>query len=579
MDTLKQLLNLKELEDGTSWSESPVATYLEDVKRNEVIVDPEMIKEVQELQLKENLVEQTLSEIIPPMKEYLNNFHTQLEVLTKDLSFIKGKSKELNRVLEDNSKKLAEISPLVNDLVISPEIVNQVLQEPVNASFTECLAYLIDKQEIYNQYKEKQTPVDFKELQEILQLLKAVCVEKSRKFIIARIKRLRQTEPISSQQIQAELLEVREIFHFIAQENLSLALELRQAYTYTIRWYYTVYFSRYIRSLTILKFVNVTDQFALGQGLSSSSSNHSYSTYLMGGRSLLGTFNNTWQSDQTIHQYFQVGKRLSILQLEDTAVMVSQIAENNNMPNYLEIGFKNLNLAILDNCSVEFMFLNDFFTLDANDSGAVRGLVEQIFKATFDNALKYTEQLIANTYDIFGVLISIRIVHYLQFEAQRRKLPVVDDFLNGHLLLLWPKFQKLVDFHCEKLRAVPPTTNVAQAQGYENDPLVSPHELTVQFSKFLNSMLMLSISEKIVIDEKAEPHYNSIIRIRDQFESVLNKCSKKSSSPEKFLFINYMYLLNALQQAGGTNQSDIEPLIIKDTREHLNTMVELYGKS
>ncbi|AGO11877.1 AaceriADR112Wp [[Ashbya] aceris (nom. inval.)] len=577
MNALGRVLGVKALVVDKPPLADPVQTFLAFPRDSELQTESSLAQERKTLENKEQLLEETLSDVVPQLKEYLHNFQSRLDALTKDLNFIKGKSTELNQLLRENSSKLAKISPLVNDLVISPEVVQQLLYGKIDASYIESISYLNDKLAIYDQYKNKETPKDYPELCELLHLLKQVCIERSKRFIVVRIKRLRNREPVPSQQVQKELLDVREIFQFISQNNLSLALELRQAYTYTIRWYYKEYFSRYIRSLTILQFVNITQQYALGQGLSTSSSSSSYGSYLLG-RSILDSSSNN--VGEMVAQYFQVSKRLSVLRQEDNTVMVSQIAENNKMQYYLETGFRNLNLAILDNCGAELNFLNDFFHLDPGCGEELRGLLEQIFQPTFENAIQYTEQLVRNTYDIYGVLLAICLAHYLQFEAQKRKVPVMDDFLNSQLLLLWPKFQRLVDFQCESLRQIPASTAVAQVPGASKDPLITPHELTVQFSKFLAGMLILSSFHRERIDEKAEPLYNSITRIRSEFENTMNKCSRKSSSPEKFLVINYMYLLNALQQnLGYINQDDNEPLILKDTRDHLGRLIEMYSKS
>ncbi|AET38489.1 Vps52p Ecym_2791 [Eremothecium cymbalariae DBVPG len=579
MDALAKALNLDELPESSNADPDPLGSFVTHAQNyKEFLVNSEMLEELESLDSRQKVLDGTLRDVIPPLQKYLDTFHLRLEVLTKDLNFIKGKSTELNQLLQENSNKLAKISPLVNDLVISPEIVKQVINGKLDSSFIECISYLNDKQAIYDQYKGKETPKDFIELCRILQTLKSFGIARSKKFIVMRIKRLRSTEPVPSQQIQKELLDVREIFQFISQNNLSLALELRQAYTYTIRWYYREFFARYIRSITILQFVNVTDHYALGQGLSNTSLSSS-GTYLLG-RSLFPGLNTSFNMDDAVNQYFQVDRRISILRQEDKTVMVSQIAENNHMQNYLEIGFKNLNLAILDNCTAEFTFLNEFFKLEGKNCQELRGLLEQIFKPTFEKAMHYTEQLIGSTYDLFGILICICLTHHLQYEAQKRKIPVIDDYLNGQLILLWPKFQRLVDFQCDNLRQVKITVTTAQFAGADKDPLVTPHELTVQFSKFLTSVLILSTSYHQLIDEKSEPLYNSITRIRNEFEVILQKCSKKTRQPEKFLVLNYMYLLNALQQkAGVMNQEGTQPLILIDTRNRLNHLVELNSQN
>ncbi|KAL2707272.1 Vacuolar protein sorting-associated protein 52 [Kluyveromyces marxianus] len=593
MDALCDILGFKEAsppngeESLNNKTEDDVyESYVKSSSNKEYYLHPGLLKELDDLVSKEEKLRTSTEVLIPNLKTYFVDFHNNLNALTKDLDFVKGKSSELSSLLKSNSSRLKDISPIVNDLIISPEVIDQVLRGKIDHKWLDCIDYLNDKQEIYHKYLEetdKEKPQDFDHLNEVLQILKAVCVERSKKFIVIRIKRLRDGHPVPAQRIQEELLQVKEIYQMIYKTKPELALGLREAYLNTMKWYYKTYFSRYIRSLTILQYVQIDSNFGLGHGLSNTSVSGSYANYLFsGGRSLFAsqvTYRNDI-TDDTINDYFQISKRLDLITQEDKTVMVSQIAENNPVANYLEVGFKNLNLAILDNCTAEFLFLNEFFRLPTDEGDGIRKLLLEVFQPTFDNALEFTHHLIDNTYDIFGVLISIRVAHRLQFEAQSRQTPCIDDYLDGQLILLWPKFQKLVDFQCEQLRSVAITTNTAHIRGSENhlDPLVTPHELTVQFSKFLLSLLKLSLTHKELLDERSEPLFHSINRIRDDFETIMTKCSKKSKNAEKFLTTNYMYLYNSLQQSFLKSDSEREPLILSETKVHLSQLIEAYSK-
>ncbi|QLG74998.1 hypothetical protein HG535_0H03250 [Zygotorulaspora mrakii] len=579
-------VDIKELslKSANSSGDDALSNFLNDYHTQRYQANNSLWDELKNLEEDHQQVQTTLESVIPPIREYIENFNLQLSEFTNDLGFIRNKSSELKSLLEYNSVKLANISPLVNDLMISPSVIKDIIHSKINSSWIENIAYIKDKQEIYLKYKQDNeiaVPKDFGQLCQVLNISKEIVLERSKKFIIREIKKLRGHQPVPCQPVQNEMIKVKEIFQFIVENNYSLALELRQAYSYSMRWYYKAYFSRYIRSLTILQFKMIDAQYALGNGLSNTSfkkgSGFAISSYLTTtyGRTSVAV------TDESIQDYFQISKRLSLLTQEDNTVMVSQIAENNTMQNYVEVGFKNLNLAILDNCTVEYKFLKEFFLIKSNEQ-ELKGIIEQVFQYTFDEALEYTKQLFLNTYDIFGVLISIRIAQQLQFESQRRKMPVVEEYLNAQLMLLWPKFQQLVDFQCESLRRVSITTNVANIFGKatQRDPLTTPHELTVQFAKFLTSFLTLAITHEDQIDERSEPLYNSIIRVRNDFETVMTKCSKKTKSPERMLATNYMYLYNSLQHQHTTLQiydSASLPLILKETEDHFKALVEAFS--
>lgn len=197
----------------------------------------------------------------------------------------------------------------------------------------------------------------------------------------------------------------------------------------------------------------------------------------------------------------------------------------------------------------------------------INGLLEQIFQPTFDEATTYTQQLIQYNYDIFGVLISIRVANQLQFESERRGIPsMFDSFLNGQLIQLWPRFQQLVDFQCESLRKAAITTNVAKYAGNSStsnsSPLTSPHELTVQFGKFLSSFLTLAITHKQSIDERSEP---CIEFIYEFLEKKLE--AEYSGDLEKFLGNASLDELTAqlMEESSGQEES-IPPAVLLRAR-------------
>lgn len=613
MEVLSRILGESSIQRDESSSEH-LNDYVEDFlvhhrNKHYQVTDSEL-RALKECEYKKKTLIAVHEEFIPPICDDLEKYGSRLQEFTADLWHIKEKAAELKTILEYNSNKLSTISPMVNDLIIPPKTIDDILNGKINSHWKECVAFVQDKMAIYsmleseNNGQNSQLPKDFDKMKEILHYLKLCILERSKRYIINHIKAMRNQQPVPSQRIQKAMLPVRELFQFIADNNYSLALELRQAYAYTMKWYYKEYFSRYVRSLCILKFKNIDSQYALGNGLSSvtkesSAAEGSYiASYFLPKSTLSSIMYSVTEED--INSYFAINKRISVLTQEDNTVMVSQIAENNQMENFLEVGFKNLNLALLDNCTVEFQFLQSFFSVKGNNE-EMHGLLEKIFQPTFDLAMDYISQLIQYTYDIFGILISIRIANRLHLESRGRGLPeMFENFLNGQLLLLWPKFQQLIDFQCENMKnselkiknSKSSHANIDQ----NNDsttftgPLISPHEFTIQFSNFLTSLLTLSKKEsQDTFDERSEPLYNSTIRLRNEFETVIRKTGKKTSSSERFLATNFLYVYNILQQKYldfdqgkfSSEESSTQhpsmgsiPLIVQDCESYFKKLVE-----
>ena len=589
---------------------------------------------------KHSKINDTINNIIPPLKEYLTSFNTRLSEYTSELGFIRNKSGELKNLLDFNSKKLSEISPLVNDLIIPPSVINDIISGKINKQWQDNIGFVRDKEAIYAKYRREPGdsneidgvaatvvhPKDFYKLVHLLEILKSIILERSKQFLLSKIRLIRSAKPIPCQKVQMQMLQVKEIFKFLLENNYSLALEIRQAYAYSMRWYYKQYFGRYIRSLTILQFKPIDTQYTLGNvQINSNSASNSNSTSLFS--SYLSTSYNFKPTITTekLNEYFQIRKRLLILTQEDNTVMVSQIAENNNnKDNFIEVGFKNLNLALLDNCTVEFNFLRDFFQISDNFD-EVRALLEQIFQPTFVSALTYVENVLSNTnvYDVFGTLICIRIANQLIEESKIRGL-AIDSYFSDQLLILWPKFQKLMDWQSESLSKL----SGAQLKLPESSDLSTPCDLTISFTYFLQSLLTLSthtfrndaVSEErestdmlniegsvenstvslpqdVTTPNKddlsadnigssiSEPLSNSINRIRNAFEIVMTKIGKSTKSPERFLSINYLYIYNSIQQqhlsllsSNELYQSEDENPILGETEKHYETLVKAFNQ-
>ena len=78
-------------------------------------------------------------------------------------------------------------------------------------------------------------------------------IERVRDFFVSRIKALR-IPGANSQQIQQQgFLRYQELFRFLASHHTQLAEEIAQAYTNTMRWYYSTHFQRYHKTFEKLK--------------------------------------------------------------------------------------------------------------------------------------------------------------------------------------------------------------------------------------------------------------------------------------------------------------------------------------
>jgi hypothetical protein len=457
-------------------------------------------------------------QLLLPLGMFLTNFNTQLAELSKELERLKDQALSLSTNLDKKRELEQKYTPIVGDLVVPPEVVREIYSGEVCASWCELLMVLDDKRLIYGKYSKEVDINALKQLNSLLDALNARALERIKQFIVSRIKRLRVIGT-PSQVVQNELLSVKEAFLFLQKQQPSLALELKQAYVYTMRWYYRAHFHRYVTSLDKLK-LQIYDKSTLIGGV------HSYFS--------------SQQIDYTI------GKRAQVVTAEDPTVMLAQIAEYNPVVSHMEVGFRSFNLALCDNASVEYLFMVEFFGENAN------ALLEQIFDPTYKLGSAYTKSLISS-YDIFGVLILIRLAQSLIFELQKRRIPVVEDYLNLQMILLWPKFQQLVDMNCENMKRSATRSSAIAAVNTKQ-----PHPLTVQLTNLLYGFYQLTHKDT---QTTQEPLYQSIQRLQNDYESTMTRMSKSSKKGELFLYVNYSHVLSVLGECDGFDRDHFKTLV------------------
>lgn len=461
--------------------------------------------------------------LLIPLAEYLDNFNKGLENLSKELQNLKTKSMDLTKNLEKRKELEKNYIPIVTDLIIPPDVIKEIYNSEINSKWCENLQFLTDKSLIYEKYSQDPEFTNMKSLDNLKKLLSILMnktIERIKNFMILKIKKLRVVGT-SSQNVQQELLQSKEICPFLLQHYPNLYDELLKAYIFTMRWYYRSHFTRYLTSLEKLK-LNQFDQ-----------------NYLIGGQQ------SFFQKNSNILDY-TIGKRFQIINAEDPTVMLAQIAESNPLTSNIEIGFRSFNLALIDNGSVEYLFLTEFF--QSKNIELINNSFDEIFQPTYTIGIQYTKRLIYQTFDIFGLLLLIRLSQSLIFELQKRKIPVIENYLNLQLITLWPNFQKLIDLNCENLKR-----SSLKSSAISEINSLNPHFLTIQFTNLVYGFLKLSNSNEILIESKQEPLFNSIIRLRSEFESVLTKLSKnlKSNKSEAFLYLNYNYILSFLESCEG----------------------------
>jgi hypothetical protein len=123
-------------------------------------------------------------------------------------------------------------------------------------------------------------------------------------------------------------------------------------------------------------------------------------------------------------------------------------------------------------------------------------------------------------------------------------------------MLLWPRFQRIIDVHCESVRKLtaslsgkPAGSALSLTSSSSAAQTTAPHPLTQRFANFLHGILALSSEAG---DD--EPISSSLGRLRKEYEAFLVKQSKsvpEARKRDRFMYNNYSLICTIVADTEG----------------------------
>jgi hypothetical protein len=490
-------------------------------------------------------------EVLKSVESYLTSFQAELAAVSTEIETLQNRSTTLNNRLENRKAVDKVLGPEVEAFVIPPGVVRKITEGVVDEQWVKSLQELEKRsRSIDAKIKEGKSIKAAQDIQPFIEDVSNKAVERIRDYVVSQIKALRSPS-INAQVIQqANFLRYRDVFAFLSKKQPQLAAEISQAYTNTMRWYYLHNFTRYKAALEKLS-VHVIDQ-----------------------SEVLAADNGVKRGGKAgpPHDAFSIGRRMDILRTANDTAIPSFAAEDDKGTHYLEVPFRALNLALIDNACAEYSFLAEFFSKQPYQTTNRR--FNEIFHPTFELGRGLTRQLIEQSNDALGVLTCVRLTQNFAFELQRRKVPVAEGYINGTNMILWPRFQKIIDTHCDSVRKAtaslsgkPAGSALTLTSSSSNSHPTAPHPLTQRFANFVQGILALSSEAG---DD--EPVSISLARLRADFEAFLIKLSKgvaEVKKRERFLFNNYSLVCTII--------GDTEGKLADEVRDHFVELRDALG--
>ncbi|KAL4922760.1 Sac2 family-domain-containing protein [Aspergillus aurantiobrunneus] len=473
------------------------------------------------------------------VETYLNDFQNELGAVSAEIETLQTRSVQLNSMLGNRRNVEQLLGPAVEEISISPAAVRMIAEGPIDESWVKALNELESRTaSIEAKIASSSSTKAIDDVRPLLEDVKKKAVERVRDYLVSQIRALRSPN-INAQIIQQQrLVKFKDLYSYISRAHTTLAGEITQAYINTMRWYYTSHFTRYLQALGKIKLYPSDRNEVLGGDPIAQKS---------------GNMVPSGRTGATAHDPFSLGRRVDILRTGSQMAISSYLAEEDASFHGIEVPFRNFNLALLDNVSAEYSFMTEMFSTLSFQQISRKAL--EIFSSVFSLGQGLTKQLIENTTDSLGVLMCVRLNQQAAFELQRRKVPVADTYINGINMHLWPRFQVIMDTHCESLKRIGTNTGrsavsaLSLAGGDDLNQSSAPHFLTQRFGQLLHGILVLSSEAG---DD--EPVANSLSRLTSEFDGLLVKLSRiggNAKRRERFLYNNYSLILTIISDTQG----------------------------
>jgi hypothetical protein len=273
------------------------------------------------------------------------------------------------------------------------------------------------------------------------------------------------------------LLKFKDLYAFLVERHSEVAYEIRATYVSLANGYYSSLFEKYVKALNKLQvfIIRIEKKTVIADKLDLIGCEEGVRRGLFGSKPI---------KDKT--SVFTLGDRIQILLDSDPGIIIPYVAEDKNLKYPFEAAFKSLCRLVLDNASSEYLFTIEFFIVKKDKKKETPGAAfKEIFETTIGLVQLVLKQFIDNAYDAIGVLICIRLNAQNLRIMQKRRIPALDGFMNATNMLLWPKFQSIMDLHMDSLK----NANLSKLLPTKD---VRPHYISRRYSELSVSLLTLN---------------------------------------------------------------------------------------
>ncbi|KAJ3296154.1 hypothetical protein HDU79_007408 [Rhizoclosmatium sp. JEL0117] len=515
-DALKKGIDLREYAKG-------VQVELELVQANHIA---DYVAKQPDFYLLERQVAEC-DDMLGNMVDLLEGFQVDLNKISAEIRDLQERSNDMNLKLKNRMSSQDLLAKVLDGLVITPDLIKKICEGEVNEFFQSHLLDLNKKMT----YVKSQKGAHIRALKDVgpeLERLRLKSSEKIREFLLKRIESLKTPNTNIAIIQQNQLLKYKELYWFLLERYSEAAGEVRNVYITTVQQYYLASFEKYVKSLSSVQTVIADKADLIGSAETQGSGSGGASRFT------LGLFGNKSQLKDRSNVY-SLGERVQVLTTDDSGIILPHIAEEQRLKFPYEVIFKSMNRLLMDNACSEYIFTTEFFLSEwkkpgrdgkgreASSTTSISPATPNIdpntvFADIYEPTLRFLQSTfrsyIDNSYDAVGVLLCIRLNSFHLRIMQKRRVPCLDNFMNLLNILLWPRFQAIIDLHIESLRKI--TKLAVNKESH-------PHFITRRYAEFAASVLALNdgFDDALLL--------TSLVRLRNEVESLLFRMADELS--------------------------------------------------
>lgn len=184
----------------------------------------------------------------------LSGYQQTLESISTEIQKLQEQSINLSKKLKNRREMQAKTNLNLDGILISSELLKKIFQGEVNEFFLQDLQELNRKMRFVKELKSRNISA-LKDVGPVLERLRLKASEKCRDFLLKKMEQIKSTSTnIGVLQVNV-LLKYKELYSFLTERYVDVAIEVRQSYVGLGLNYYQTLFERYIKGLSKLQVV------------------------------------------------------------------------------------------------------------------------------------------------------------------------------------------------------------------------------------------------------------------------------------------------------------------------------------